>query len=92
MVILLSLAVLRVRSLRQRRADPDVADRLRVWRRSVVHLLLGLLLAWLLIALHLHGGTLRAGLEDFDLEIVLGILGTIVLVKSFLRKLPSFLS
>ncbi len=37
-LILFTLAILRVRNLRQRRDDPDLASRLRDWRRSVIQL------------------------------------------------------
>ena len=76
----------------QRRDDPDVADRLRVWRRSVVQVLTAILLVSFLIALRLRGGTLGAGIRDFD-GYVLGAFGLIVLLSRYvIRRLPAFLS
>src|SRR5215831_3617393 len=43
-LILVSLSALRIRSLRQRREDPDLEDRLREWRRSLIQLVVCLLL------------------------------------------------
>jgi uncharacterized membrane protein len=90
-LILVTLSILRVRSLRQRRDDPDLADRLRVWRRSVVQLLTAILLVCFLIVLRLRGGPLGAGIRDYD-GYVLGAFGLIVVLSRYtIRRLPAFL-
>ncbi|MEO6871763.1 MAG: TMEM175 family protein [Chthoniobacterales bacterium] len=92
MLILLTLGVLRMRSLQQRRADPDVADRLRVWRRTVSQFVLGVLMGCLLIALYLHGDTVSKGFAHFSFYILVGFAGTLLCGRFLIRKLPAFLA
>ncbi len=91
-LILLTLSILRVRSLRQRRDDPDVADRLRGWRRSLIQFALALLLAGMMLALQRHGGTLRSGLRDVDGYMLALFAATVLLFRTFVRRLPGFLA
>lgn len=91
-IILLSLSVLRVRSLLQRRRDPDVADRLRAWRRSVTQVLLAVSLVVLLLVLERHGGTLQAALRELDFYILAGFAVVVILVRKLVTRLPAFLA
>jgi uncharacterized membrane protein len=92
MIILMTLGVLRVRSLQQRRTDPDLAGRLRVWRRSVFQFVASILMGCLLIGLYLHGESVSKGLAHFDAFIIAGFAGILLYTRIFLRKLPAFLA
>ncbi|MBA3830718.1 MAG: hypothetical protein H0X34_02250 [Chthoniobacterales bacterium] len=87
-LILLSLSILRVRSLRQRRHDPDLADRPRAWRHSLIQFAFALLLAGMLLALQRHGGAFRSGLRDLDGYIIGMFVATVLLISTFARRLP----
>ena len=65
-LLLVALSTLRVRSLRQRRSDPDIEARLREWRRTLLQLGTAILLSVLLVGLKIHGGTLSGGMNDLD--------------------------
>lgn len=91
-LILLSLAVLRVRSLQQRRDDPNLPDRLCDWRRSLMQFGVAFLMAGLLLALHYHGGSFETAMRDYDLYVVGAFLLIILLTRSAVRRLPGFLS
>ena len=91
-LILLTLSILRLRSLRQRRHEAEIADRLREWRRSLFPIVFALLMGGMLLALHHHGGTLQAGLRDLDF-FLLGLLAGVGLFSRLLtRRLPAFLA
>jgi len=91
-LILVTLSILRVRSLMQRRDDPDLADRLQAWRRCVVQVLLAFLLVSLLLVLRLRGGSFEAGLRESD-GYVLGAFAFIAVLSRYaIRRLPAFLS
>ncbi len=92
MIILMTLGVLRVRSLQQRRTDPDVADRVRVWRRAVIQFTASILMGCLLTGLYLHGESVSKGLAHFDIFIIVGFAGMVLYTRFFLRKLPAFLA
>jgi uncharacterized membrane protein len=91
-LILLSLAILRVRSLQQRRNDPDVTDRLRAWRRSLIQFGVALLMLGLLLALRLHGGSLQEGMAVFDVYVVSLFCLIVLWVRWGVQRLPGFLS
>jgi uncharacterized membrane protein len=91
-LILLSLALLRVRSLRQRRTDPDLADRLRDWRRSLMQFGVAFLMGALLLALYYRGGTFEAGMRQYDLYVVGAFVLITLLSRGGVRRLPAFLS
>jgi len=91
-LILLCLSLLRVRSLRQRRTDPDVADRLREWRRSLMQFGVAILMGVLLLALRQHGGTFESGMRDYDLYVVGAFVLLVVLTRRGVRRLPGFLA
>lgn len=91
-LILVTLSILRVRSLRQRRDDPDVADRLQAWRRCVVQVLLAFLLVSLLLALRLRGGSFEAGMHDSDGYVLSAFALIAFLSRYAIRRLPAFLS
>ncbi len=91
-LILFSLAILRVRSLRQRRDDPDVPDRVRAWRRSVVQFGIALLISALLLALYLHGGSLQSGMEIFSIYAGATFVFILLLSRRLVRALPAFLA
>lgn len=78
-------------SLRQRRAHPDVADRLREWRRSLSQFLLACGLGVLLLALHLHGGSFESAMRDLEGYAGGAFILALLLVRKGVRRLPAFL-
>ncbi len=90
-LILLTLATLRLRSLQQRRDDPDVLDRLRGWRRCVAQFAVGAALALLALGLNHHGGSIQTALRDLAPFLLGGLAIFVVLTRIFLRRLPAFL-
>ncbi len=91
-LILSSLATLRLRSLRQRRDDPDLRDRLRNWRRCVIQSVLAAGLVLLLVALNRQGGSVQAALRHLDSYFLWGFAALVVLARFGVRKLPAFLA
>jgi uncharacterized membrane protein len=91
-LILVTLAILRTRSLRQRRDDPDVEGRMRDWRRSLLQFALALFLSGFLLALFRRGGSFQAGLSDLDEYAVGGFLALVAITRLFVRRLPAFLA
>lgn len=90
-LLLASLAFLRIRSLRQRRTDPDLVDRLRQWRRSLTQLGVALLLAGLVIALKLHGGDFAQAMSSFDIYFLVAFIACVVFTQKGVWRLPRFL-
>lgn len=91
-VIISALAILRVRGLEQRRDDPDVAGRLKEWRRSLTQFLSALLMWATVLALWVHGGTLQVGLRDLDGYLLGGIAAVFLANRALIRRLPVFLA
>jgi uncharacterized membrane protein len=91
-VIIFTLAILRVRGLRQRRNDPDLAQRLRDWRRSLLQFGISGLLVSLLLGLELHGGSFGTAMRDLDIYVVLAFVAMLVLCRRVVRGLPRFLA
>jgi uncharacterized membrane protein len=91
-LILFTLSILRLRSLRQRRADPEIADRIHEWRRSVIQFGVALLMCGLLLALRLRGGTLDEGMQVFGRYVTAAFLLIILLPRFVVRRLPGFLA
>lgn len=91
-LVLASLATLRVRSLRQRRNDPDVADRLRVWRRSVMQYIIAAAMALMLLSLNRHGGTVQSALRDLDTYLISAFAGAVIMGRLLVKRLPAFLA
>ncbi len=91
-LILGTLSLLRIRGLRQRRDAPDLADRLRDWRRSVLQILLAFLMVTIVFVLWQHGGTLQVGLRDLDLYLLGAFAAVIVGSRLLVRRLPAFLA
>lgn len=90
-LILLSLTLLRVRSLRQRRTDPDPATRVREWRRCVLQFGIALLMAVLLIALKLRGGTFESGIAALEYYALGGFVALGLFIRRGIQRLPAFL-
>ena len=90
-LILTTLSFLRVRSLRQRRLDPDEESRLRDWRRSVAQLSVVILTATLLAVMHRQGADFRTDLRVFGGYGIPGIVVIALLVRRAVRRLPAFL-
>jgi len=90
-LILLSLSLLRVRSLQQRRGDSDVAERLRDWRRSLMQFWVAILLGALLLALHYHAGTFESGMREYDIYVLGAFVLISLLTRRGVRRLPGFL-
>ncbi|HEY1582482.1 MAG TPA: TMEM175 family protein [Chthoniobacterales bacterium] len=91
-LILSSLSILRVRSLRQRRGDPDLGGRVGEWRRSVAQFGVAILLALFLLALHSHGGTFMEAMRAYDVYLVMAFILILLGARRGLRSLPAFLS
>lgn len=91
-LILVTLAILRVRGLRQRRQDPDVKRRLREWRRSLLQIVIALFLVSMLVALRLHGGTLESALRDIDYYLLGGFVLLTLVTRRGVKRLPKFLA
>ena len=90
-LILLALAILRVRNLRQRRDDPDLKGRLRDWRRALVQFFLAVLLIGFLVALALHNGTFAEGMRSLEGYAIAAFLLIVFFTRLFARRLPAFL-
>jgi uncharacterized membrane protein len=90
-LVFASLSSLRVRGLRQRRADPDEAGRLRDWRRSVVQLAVAVMVVGLLAVMHRPGAVFESDLKLFGSYAVPGIVVVALLVGRAVRRLPAFL-
>ncbi|MGH8165537.1 MAG: hypothetical protein ACREP1_14515, partial [Rhodanobacteraceae bacterium] len=91
-LILTTLSILRVRSLRQRRGDPDLKARLREWRRSLSQVFAALLAIGLLILLSQKNGTLHSALSDLDWYVFGGVAAVVLLSRFGVRRLPAFLA
>jgi uncharacterized membrane protein len=91
-LILISLSLLRVRSLRQRRNQADVSGRLREWRRSLMQFAVAILMGLLLLALHFHGGTFESGMQKFDLYVAGAFILILLFTRNGVRQLPRFLA
>ena len=90
-VVLTTLSFLRVRSLRQRRADHDEESRLRDWRRTVAQLAGALVAALLLAVMHRPGANFQSDVRLFGSYAVPGFAVLILLVRRSIRQLPEFL-
>lgn len=91
-LIFFSLTLLRVRSLRQRRSDPDFGHRLREWRRCVIQFGIALLMLALLLALKLHGGTFESGMSAFSYYFLGLFLALVMFTRRRVLGLPRFLA
>jgi uncharacterized membrane protein len=91
-LVVATLSFLRVRGLRQRRADADDEEgRLRDWRRSVAQLTGATVAACLLVAMHRPGADFQDDLRLFGRYAILGIVVLVLLVWRAVRRLPAFL-
>ena len=90
-LILTTLSFLRVRGLRQRRADPDEEGRLRDWRRSVAQLAGAVGSAVLVAVMHRPGADFHTDLRYFGSYAIPGIVVLVLLVRRSIRGLPAFL-
>ena len=90
-LILLSLSLLRVRSLQQRRGDSDVAERLCDWRRSLMQFWVAILLGALLLVLHYHAGTFESGMREYGIYVLGAFVLISLLTRRGVRRLPGFL-
>ena len=90
-VVLATLFFLRVRGLRQRRADPDEEGRLRDWRRSIAQLAGATGSACLLAVMHRPGAAFQTDLRLFGFYAMSGIVVFSLLVPRAVRRLPAFL-
>ncbi len=89
-LVFLTLSILRVRGLQQRRDDPDEATRLRDWRRAVALTTGAVLLAALLVVLSRPGANFQAEMQRAGYAIP-GIVVIVLLVRVLVRRLPAFL-
>jgi len=90
-LVLTTHAILRVRGLRQRRANSDEEGRLRDWRRSVAQLAGAAGAACLLVAMHRPGADFQTDLRLFGGYAIPGIVVLVLLVRRMIRRLPAFL-
>jgi uncharacterized membrane protein len=91
-LILATLSFLRIRGLRQRRADPDEEGRLSDWRRSVAHLAVAVMATVLLMVMHRGGADFQTDVRLFGGYAVPGIVVVAFLVRRGVRRLPAFLT
>jgi hypothetical protein len=91
-LILAALSFLRIRGLRQRRADPDEEGRLSDWRRSVAHLAVAVMATILLMVMHRGDADFQTDLRLFGGYAVPGIVVVAFLVRGGVRRLPAFLT
>lgn len=91
-VVILTLAILRVRGLRQRRNDPNLDQRLRDWRRSLLQFGISLLLILLILGLELHGGSVGEALRDLDVYVAVAFVAMVLLSRRLVPGLPRFLA
>jgi uncharacterized membrane protein len=90
-LVSVTLSILRIRGLRQRMREPDVADRLKDWRRSVVLLTVAVLLGCLLVVLQLWNPNWGMTRNKLVISVALGSMVLIRVVRRSVRQLPSFL-
>ena len=90
-LVLTTLSFLRMRGLRQRRADPDEEGRLRDWRRSVAQLAGAAGAACLLAVMHRPGANFQTDLRLFGRYAIPGIVVLVFLVRRMIRRLPASL-
>jgi uncharacterized membrane protein len=90
-IIFATLSFLRVRSLRQRRADSDEEGRLGDWRRTAVQVTVATSVACLLAAMHRPGADFKTDLRLFGTYAIPGIIVLALLVRRSVRRLPGFL-
>lgn len=84
----LSLAILRLRGLLQRRASLDDARRLRDWQRMLTQSLVSFLMIGIVVAVIMGRISPRLPFELFGETIVL----IIIVVRATTRRIPAFLS
>jgi uncharacterized membrane protein len=90
-LVLTTLSLLRLRGLRQRRADPDEEGRLQDWRRSIAQLAVALMGGGLLLFMNRPGASFQTDLKQFGGYAVPGIVVAALLARRMIRRLPSFL-
>ena len=89
--LLAALSFLRLRALRQRRADSDEEGRLRDWRRSVAQLVGASIAGCLLLVMHRPGADFQSDVRLFFGVAVPGFIAIKLLLRRSLRQLPAFL-
>jgi uncharacterized membrane protein len=90
-IVLTTLTFLRVRSLRQRRADPDDKGRLNDWRRSITQFAGALAAAGLLAVMHRSGADFQSDVRLFGSYAIPGFVVLVVLLRRSIHRLPAFL-
>jgi uncharacterized membrane protein len=90
-LVLTTLSLLRLRGLRQRRADPDEVGRLQDWRRSIAQLTVAVMATGLLLVMNRPGASFQTDLKQFGGYAVPGIIVAALLARRMVRGLPSFL-
>jgi uncharacterized membrane protein len=90
-LVLTTLSFLRVRGLRQRRADADEEGRLRDWQRSVAQLAGAAGAACLLAAMHRPSADFQTDLRFFGGYAMPGIVVLVLLIRRGVRRLPRFM-
>lgn len=90
-LVLATLSFLRMRGLRQRRADPDEEGRLRDWRRSVAHLAEAAMATGLLAAMHRPSADFQTDVRLFGIYALSGIVVVGLLIRRGVGRLPAFL-
>jgi uncharacterized membrane protein len=90
-LILVALGTLRVRSLWQRRAEPEPEARAGEWRRSLLQFAIAILMVALLLGLKLHGGTFNKAMGDLDGFVMAAFFVILVFIRWRAQRLPGFL-
>ena len=90
-LLLGTLSFLRVSGLRQRRSDPDEADRLRDWKRTVAQLVAAVAVTLLLAAMNRPGAEFQRDVRIFGSYAMPAILVVALIIRRGIRRLPGFL-
>jgi uncharacterized membrane protein len=90
-LVLVTLSVLRLRGLKQRRGDPDEEDRLHDWRRTVAQFAVAIMAAALVGVMNRRGANVQNDWRLFGGYGVPGIIVIAFLVRRAVRRLPAFL-
>lgn len=89
-LVLISLSILRVRSLLQRRGRPG-PSRLKEWRRTIIQGTVALVTVALLVALRFYPGSFQDGINTLGSIYAAIIVLVVVATRRLVKRLPGFL-
>ena len=91
-LVFVTLSILRVRGLRQRRHETDLPGRVQDWRRSVTQVAIAFLLVGLLFALTKNHQPLPVAAQQYGVPVLALMAATAISIKLTVRRLPEFLT